>query len=86
MSALGKFSTYHIPDEGTWYAPGEMVRLDQSARRIAIVKDPGGEYEVRSCRHATEYEGTPPLLRIGLRKGRIEVRAEPVPIRTLYDA
>ncbi len=69
MSKTGKFSTHLVPDEGTWYTPGDVVRIDESKRQIQIVKDPMGEYEVASCRHATEYSGTPALLRVGLRRG-----------------
>ena len=68
MSTSSRFPTYHIPDDGTHYAPGEVVRLDQSSGHIRIVKDPEGAFEVMSCRPATEYGSDPPLLRIGLRK------------------
>jgi hypothetical protein len=70
MSKTGKFSTFHVPDTGVWYTPGEMVRIDQSQRQVQIVKDPAGEYEVFSCRLATEYVGSG-LLRVGLRKGSL---------------
>ena len=68
MSSSSRFPTFHIPDGGTRYVPGETVRVDQSSGRIEIVKDPEGAYEVVSCRPATEYGGDPPPLRIGLRK------------------
>lgn len=68
MSKTGKFSTYHVQDKGIWYTPGETVRLDESRSGLEIVKDPHGEYQVHSCRQATEYTGTPALLRVGLRK------------------
>ncbi|MCC7372769.1 MAG: hypothetical protein IT306_30435 [Chloroflexi bacterium] len=71
MSKTGKFSTHHVPDEGTWYQTGDTVRLEESARHIRIVKDPAGEYEVHACRHATEYGSDPPLLRVSLRRGPI---------------
>lgn len=71
MSKTGKFSTHLIPDQGIWYTPGETVRLDQSRSTVEIVKDMDGEYEVHSCRHATEYSGTPALLRVGLRRGPV---------------
>ena len=71
MSKTGKFSTYLIPDQGIWYTPGETVRVDQSRSAVEIVKDLDGEYEVHSCRHATEYTGTPALLRVGLRRGPV---------------
>lgn len=68
MSKIGKFSTHHVQDRGIWYTPGEMVRLEESRSGVEIVKDPKGEYEVHSCRHATEYKGAPALLRVGLRR------------------
>ena len=68
MSEIGKFSTYHVPDVGVWYEPGEIVRLEDSRLGIAIIKDPMGNYEVHSCRRATEFTGSPALLRVGLRK------------------
>jgi len=77
MSKTGKFPTYHVPDEGIWYTPGEAVRLDESGRQVQIVKDPTGEYEVHSCRLATEYSGSPTLLRVGLRRGPLAERTEP---------
>ena len=77
MSKTGKFSTYYVPDEGIWYTPGETVRLDETRNSIQIVKDPGGEYEVHSCRRATEYSGTPSLLRVGLRRDSAQARPEP---------
>jgi len=84
LSKIGKFSTHHIPDLGIWYTPGEVVRIDQSGRQVVIVKDPSGDYEVHSCRQATEYGGNPALLRIGLRKGattdRSEVAARHLPL------
>lgn len=68
MSKTGRFSTHHVPDKGIWYSSGELVRLVESRNGIEIIKDPLGEYEVHSCRHATEYTGAPALLRVGLRR------------------
>ena len=68
MSTSSRFPTHHIPDEGTRYAPGEMVRLDHSSGQLQIIKDLQGSYEVMGCRPATEYGGNPPLLRVDLRK------------------
>lgn len=68
MSKTGRFSTHHVPDVGIWYVPGETVRLTEGRSGIEIVKDPAGEYEVHSCRRATEYTGSPALLRVGLRR------------------
>ena len=68
MSTSSRFPTHHIPDDGTRYAPGEVVRLDHSSGQLQILKDPQGSYEVMGCRPATEYGGDPPLLRVDLRK------------------
>jgi hypothetical protein len=76
LSKTGKFSTYHVPDQGVWYTPGETVRLDETRSSIQIVKDPDGPYEVYSCRRATEYTGDPVLLRVGLRRDAASLRAE----------
>ncbi len=81
MSKTGKFSTYHVPDQGVWYSPGEVVRLDESRSSVQIVKDSTGEYEVHSCRHATEYSGGPALLRVGLRRSSAADRADSPPDR-----
>ena len=75
MSKTGRFSTFHVPDVGVWYTPGDLVRIDQSERQVQIIKDPAGEYEVFSCRHATEYAGSQ-LLRVGLRKGSAPDRSD----------
>jgi len=79
MSGSSRFPTHHIPDDGTRYAPGEIVRIDQSSGQIAIIKDLGGDYEILSCRPATEYGQKPPLLRIGLRKRETTPVEEPDP-------
>jgi hypothetical protein len=76
VSKTGKFSTHHVQDRGIWYTPGEVVRLDESRSGVEIVKDPMGDYEVHSCRHATEYGGAPKLLRVGLRRGPSPDRTE----------
>jgi len=83
VSKIGKFSTHHVQDRGIWYTPGEIVRLDESRSGVEIVKDPQGDYEVHSCRHATEYKGTPALLRVGLRKDGARPQTEP-PTRGPY--
>jgi hypothetical protein len=79
MSKVGKFSTHHVPDQGVWYTPGEVVRIDQSGRQVLIVKDPEGDHEVHSCRKATEYGGEPVLLRVGLRRSAVADRMEMMP-------
>ena len=81
MSKLGKFSTYHVPDQGIWYVPGEIVRLDETRSSIQIVKDANGDYEVHACRHATEYTGLPALLRVALRKSSPADRTDPPVVR-----
>ena len=68
MATSGRFPVHHIPDDGTRYVPGEPIRVDHSSGQIQLVKDPAGDYEVVTCRPATEYGGDPPLLRVGLRK------------------
>ena len=87
MSESGRFSTHHVPDDGARFAPGDIVRIDQSVKPIAIVKDPLGDYQVASCRPATEFTGDTPLLRVGLRKIERQQAdanpwddAEPVPV------
>ena len=76
MAGSSRFPTHLIPDDGTRYAAGEVVRVDQSSGRIQIVKDVEGAYEVVNCRQATEYGADPPLLRVDLRK-RETPRASP---------
>jgi hypothetical protein len=85
--ASGRFSTHHIPDDGTRYASGELVRVDHSSGRARIVKDPEGNYEVVNCRLATEYAGDIPLLRVDLRKREAPPAATPDPRapRSPYD-
>ena len=68
MSGTSRFSTHHIPDDGTRFLPGETVRLDLSTPQARIVKDPDGGHEVHGSRQATEYTGGVPLLRVDLRK------------------
>ena len=64
------YPTHHIPDDGTRYALGEIVRADQSSGQMRLIKDPEGDYEVMGCRPATEYGDGPPLLRVDLRRRR----------------
>ena len=40
MSTTSRFSTHHVPDDGTWYTEGEIVRLGQSSTQARIIKDP----------------------------------------------
>ena len=37
MSTSSRFPTHHIPDDGTRYAPGEVVRLDHSSGQLQII-------------------------------------------------
>ena len=76
MAGSSRYPTHLIPDDGTRYAPGETVRIDQSSGRIQIIMDPAGTYEVLNCRPATEYAGDIPLLRVDLKK-RETLRAAP---------
>ena len=87
MAGSSKFPTHLISDDGTRYAPGDVVRIDQSSGRIQIVADPTGTYEVMNCRQATEYAGDTPLLRIGLRKRETPPAGPPDPWapRSPYD-
>jgi len=68
MSGSSRFPTHHIPDDGTPYTPGEIVRIDQSSGRITLIKDVAVTTKSLTCRPATEYPGNPPWLRVGLRK------------------
>lgn len=79
MSMSGRFPTHHIPDDGSRYVPGEMVRVDHSSGQVQIIKDPDGDYEVMGCRPATEYGGDPPPLRVGLRKREAPRIEDPEP-------
>ena len=53
-SVAAKFLTHHIPNDGVWFAPGDVVSLVHAAGRVQIVKDSDGEYVVMGCRPATE--------------------------------
>jgi hypothetical protein len=79
MAGSSRLPTHLIPDDGTRYATGEVVRIDQSSGRIQIVVDPAGNYEVVNCRQATEYGADPPLLRVDLRKREAPPAASPDP-------
>ena len=87
MAGSSRFPTHLLPDDGTRYTPGEVVRVDQSSGRIQIVVDPEGSYEVMSCRPATEYAGGTPLLRVDLKKRETPTAASPDPWapRSPYD-
>ena len=70
MTEGGPYPSFYVPDDGTLYVPGEVVRVDQSSRQAQIVKDERGEHEVIDCRRATELGGDPPMLRVNLRRRR----------------
>jgi hypothetical protein len=79
MAGSSRFPTHLIPDDGTRYARGENVRLDESSGTLRIVVDPEGSYEVMNCRPATEYAGGTPLLRVDLKKRDIPPIADTDP-------
>ena len=53
MAGSSRFPTHLIPDDGTRYASGEVVRVDQSSGRIQIVVDAEGAYEVVNSKKGT---------------------------------
>jgi len=63
-----RLSTHHVPDTGSRFKPGDIVRLDQAPGGVLLIEDPAGEYEVMGCRPATEFRENPPLLRVDLRR------------------
>ena len=67
MAGLGKTPTLHIPDEGVWYYLDETVRIDRSAKKARLVKDPHGTYEVTDCEHMSTKTGDRPQLAVTLR-------------------
>ena len=67
MAELSQAPTLHIPDEGVWYYLDETVRIDRSARKARIIKDPQGNYEVYSCERVSTMTGGRPLLKVTLR-------------------
>ena len=62
-----RLSTHYLPDEGSRFAPGDRVHVDQVSGRVWIRNDPGGEYVITGCRPATEFREGTPLLRVDLR-------------------
>jgi hypothetical protein len=66
MAGSSRYPTHLIPDDGTRYARGEIVRIDETSDAVRIVVDPEGGYEVMNCWSATEYAGDIPLLRVDL--------------------
>jgi len=73
------YPTHHIPDDGTRYAPGQFVRVDQSSGQVRLIADPEGDFEVVGCRPASEYGGGPPLLRVDLRRRRRDAPPDETP-------
>jgi hypothetical protein len=68
MAELGTGTALSIPDEGDWYYLDETVRIDRSARKTRLVKDPQGTYVVASCERATTTGGHP-VLKVTVRLG-----------------
>ena len=64
----GQYPSFYVADRDVPCLPGTPVRVEQSATQMRIVEDPDGEYEVVSCRRATELDADPPMLRINLRR------------------
>ena len=69
MAESGTATALSIPDEGDWYYLDESVRIDRSARKARLVKDPQGTYVVTGCERATT-SGGHPVLKVTLRRGR----------------
>ncbi len=63
----GQYPSFFVPDRDVPRLPGTPVRVDQASTEVQIVEDPDGEYEVVSCRPATELGANPPMLRVNLR-------------------
>jgi hypothetical protein len=86
MAGSSRFPMHLVPDDGTRYAPGEIVHLDQSTGRVQIVVDPEGTYVVVNCRPATEYTDAQ-LLRVDLKRREAPPTAPPDPWapRSRYD-
>ncbi len=70
MTQGGSYPSFYVPDDGTRYIAGDVVRVDQSSRQARIVKDEDGDYEVIECRRAPELGGDSPMLRVNLRRRR----------------
>jgi hypothetical protein len=68
MSDEGGVHIHHLPDDGRWYSPGERVRVDRTGGAPDVIPAPRGEYEVVTCRHATDMGGGPPIVRMELRR------------------
>jgi hypothetical protein len=68
MRDEGRPRILHLPDDGRWYCPWERVRVDRTDGAPDVIPDPRGEYEVVTCRHATDMGGGPPIVRVELRR------------------
>jgi len=66
----GPYPSFYVADTDVPCLPGTPVRVDNSSTQVRIVEDPDGEYEVTSCRRATELDADPPMLRVNLRRRR----------------
>ncbi len=43
MAGASRFPTHLIPDDGTRFMRGEIVRVDQTSGKIQIIADPGSK-------------------------------------------
>ena len=62
-----QYPSFFVPDGDVPHQPGTPVRVDRASTQVQIIDDPDGEYEVVSCRPATELGADPPMLRVNLR-------------------
>ena len=70
MTEGGPYPSFYVADTDVPCLPGTPVRVDNSSTQVQIVEDLDGEYEVVSCRQATELDADPPMLRVNLRRRR----------------
>ena len=63
-----QYPSVFVPDGDVPRLPGTPVRVDQASTQVQIIEDPDGEYEVVSCRRATELDADPPMRRVNLRR------------------
>jgi hypothetical protein len=58
--APGQSVSYHVPDDGRWYAQGTIVRVVRGTH-IDLIPDPNGDYEVQRCQRQSYLSGDPQL-------------------------
>ncbi len=68
MTQGGSYPSFYVPDDGTRYIAGDVVRVDESPAQAQIVKDEDGDHKVIECRRAPELGGDSPMLRVNLRR------------------